>query len=88
MSEKAIEEKIPLKIHKVKNWDEVKQTDSDAWVLEEDLDWMKELKTNISKTKDRNIIFQAEHDFLDAMTERYGSKVSGAMLGKLWSICR
>ena len=88
MSEKVTEEKIPLNIHKVNDWSQVRQTDTDAWVLEEDIEWLKELKINIGKTKDRETIYLAEHNFLDEMTERYGSKVAGALLGKLWVMCK
>ena len=50
----------------------------------EDADWIKELTENIKKSSNKAIIRQAEHDFHEAMVERYGSAVAGELLMKLW----
>ena len=55
-----------------------------ATILREDVDWIKELSANIRKTSSKAIIRDAEHDFHEAMVERYGSKVGGELLMKLW----
>ena len=56
----------------------------EATILREDSDWMKELKSNIRKTKDKTIIRQAERNFHEEMTARYGSTVAGELLMRLW----
>lgn len=55
-----------------------------ATILTEDKDWMKELVENIKRTKDKAIIRQAEREFHDEMTNRYGGTVAGELLMKLW----
>lgn len=55
-----------------------------AVILIDDKDWMKELVGNIKRTKDKEIIRQAEHDFHDEMVNRYGSEVAGELLMRLW----
>ena len=56
----------------------------EAVILREDADWIKELTSNIKATNDRTVIRQAEHDFHAEMLQRYGGKVAGALLMKLW----
>ena len=56
----------------------------EAVILQEDVDWMKELIGNIRKTKDSRIIRDAEKDFHDEMLERYGGKVAGELLLRVW----
>lgn len=53
-------------------------------ILQGDADWMKELKTNIRKTKDKTIIRQAEREFHEAMVAQYGSTIAGELLMRLW----
>ena len=57
-------------------------------ILREDADWMKELKTNIRNTENKEIIRQAEHDFHSAMLEQYGSTIAGELLMRLWQSTR
>jgi len=56
----------------------------EAVILQEDVDWMKELIGNIRNTKDSRIIRDAEKDFHDEMLERYGGKVAGELLLRVW----
>ena len=55
-----------------------------AVIAKDDRDWFHELTGNIKRTKDKEIIRQAEHDFHDEMTSRYGSQVAGELLMRLW----
>lgn len=59
-------------------------TTDEAVILQEDVDWMKELIGNIRKKKDSRIIRDAEKDFHDEMLERYGGKVAGELLLRVW----
>ena len=59
-----------------------------ATIHREDADWMKELTGNIKREKDPAIIRQAEKDFHDAMTERYGGTIAGELLMRLWQSTR
>ena len=70
------------------NPDEVFVSDAEAVILTEDMDWLKELTGNIKSCTDRRIIREAEHDFLEEMTRRYGGKVAGELLGKLWVLTK
>ena len=56
----------------------------EAVILQEDWDWLKDMVTNIRNTKDTLLIRQAEHDFHEEMTERYGGKVAGELLLRIW----
>ena len=56
----------------------------EATILQSDADWMKELKSNIRKTKDKTIIRQAEREFHEAMVAQYGSTIAGELLMRLW----
>ena len=56
----------------------------EATILREDADWIKDLTSNIKRTKDKTIIRQAEREFHDEMTKRYGGAVAGELLMKLW----
>ena len=56
----------------------------EAFILQEDVDWMKELIGNIRKTKDTRIIRDAEKDFHEEMLERYGGRVAGELLLRVW----
>ena len=58
-----------------------------ATIMKEDSAWMKDLVKNINMTKDKSIIRQAEHDFHEAMMERYGGKIAGELLLVLWKAC-
>ena len=62
----------------------IKVTDAEAVILADDMDWLKELAGNIRRCSDGKIIREAEHDFHEEMTKRYGGKVSGEMLAMLW----
>ena len=60
----------------------------EAIILTEDKDWMKELAGNIRKCTDMRIVRDAERDFHEEMERRYGGKVAGELLSKLWMMCR
>lgn len=53
-------------------------------ILQSDADWMKELKDNIQKSDNKDIVRDAEMDFHTAMVEQYGSKIAGELLMRLW----
>ncbi len=61
-------------------------TDDSAVILADDMDWLKELVGNIRRCTDGKIIREAEHDFHEEMTNRYGGKVSGELLSMLWKM--
>lgn len=57
-----------------------------AVILEDDMEWLKELAENIRRCSDCKIIREAEHDFHEEMTNRYGGKVSGELLSMVWKM--
>ena len=64
----------------------VQIAETEAVILKDDMDWLNELAGNIRRCTDGKIIREAEHDFHEEMTKRYGGKVSGEMLSMLWRI--
>ena len=77
-----------MKIRTTTNPSEVKFDGETAVILADDKDWLLELAQNIKNCADRRIIREAEHDFLEEMTNRYGGKVAGGLLGELWRLTK
>ena len=63
-------------------------TEEKATILQEDLDWIKDLVKNIRNTHDPAIVRQAEHDFHEEMVMRYGGKGAGALLLSVWKMTK
>ncbi len=61
-------------------------TEESAVILEDDLDWLKELVGNIRWCTNCRIIREAEQEFHEEMTNRYGRKVAGKLLSMLWKM--
>jgi len=59
-----------------------------ATILQDDLDWIKELVKNIRNTKDPALVRQAEHDFHEEMVMRYGGHGAGALLLSVWKMTK
>ena len=68
------------------NPDAIRMSDDHSVIYKDDMDWLNELAENIRHCSDIRIIQEAEHDFHDEMTKRYGGKVSGELLSMLWKM--
>lgn len=63
-------------------------TEEKATILQDDLDWIKDLVKNIRNTKDPALVRQAEHDFHEEMVMRYGGHGAGALLLSVWKMTK
>lgn len=63
-------------------------TEEKATILQDDLDWIKDLVKNIRNTHDPAIVRQAEHDFHEEMVMRYGGHGAGALLLSVWKMTK
>ena len=58
--------------------------DDTITIFREDGEWIKELVQNLRNCNNSDIKRQAEHEFHQEMTERYGGVISGALLMYVW----
>ena len=72
------------KVNVTDEWRLCGMQDDTITILREDGDWIKELIQNLRKCNSGEIKRQAERDFHNSMTERYGGHVSGALLMYVW----
>lgn len=75
-----------FKFHAVKDWSQTRWSGSEAWVHADDLAWVKELASNIRKSKDKEQIRIAEMEFHKDISERYTPGIASALLLKIWKM--
>jgi len=65
---------------------EVKIGKDESVILQSAYEWLKDLAKDIRACNNSDQIRQAEHDFFEVMSARYGGQVAGALLLQLWKM--
>ena len=77
-----------MKIRATYNPSEVRVTDEESVILQSTVEEMKELARTFTHGTSIKKIQKTEHDFYEKMTAKYGGKLAGELMLRLWKMTK